>query len=244
MLLLLVLASAFAPPVKAGPPRTEGELHYCVIDLRHEHLRGFFSDTSGHRFGSIAALDAWLSQSHEHIVCATNGGIFGKDGAPLGWFVADGVQLFAINRQSHAYGNFYLQPNGALRIANGTAAIVATAELLPREEDDVSQVELGVQSGPLLIVDGRINALFDPASTSRYTRNAVCLRDAHTVLLAYSSTPLTFYQFALALVGLSCQQALYLDGNLSQLSPDAAPLVAAQRETLSVILAVTAKDPA
>jgi uncharacterized protein YigE (DUF2233 family) len=230
-------AAGFATVSDSGP------LKYCVIDLSRDHLRAFYTDEHGKRFGSIEALRNWLSRSGEHMVCATNGGIFDPDRKPLGWLVADGVLIAPINRATGQPGNFFLQPNGALSIFGAVARIDTTDVLVVAPVADLTAIDVAVQSGPILLLDGRINPSFDQASVSRYTRNAVCLRDEHSLLLAYSPEPVNLYAFSKALQDMGCQRALYLDGHLSQLYPDDGVLTPAQREDLSVILAVTTKDP-
>lgn len=242
--MLALLGPIGSPALAREAPTvsTSSGLRYCVIDVTREKVRVFYTDEKGRPFGSIEAVQQWLHASHEHIVCATNGGIFAPDGKPLGWLVGNGVALSPINTATSAPGNFYLQPNGALRIEGEKAELVTTKVLASHVADDMSAVDVGLQSGPLLVQEGQVNAVFDAQSVSRYTRNAVCLRNPQTVLFAYSPNPVSLFDFAHALVALGCQSALYLDGHLSQLYPDSDFQTPAQRETLSVILAVTTKD--
>jgi uncharacterized protein YigE (DUF2233 family) len=242
----LVLGLAHATLCLAGGPLTiseSGTLKYCAIDLSRDRIRAFYTDEDGRRFGSIEGLTQWLSRSGERIVCATNGGIFGPDRKPLGWLIVDGVELQPLNVRTDQPGNFFLQPNGALSVSGAAARIDTTDALAGARPSDVTGIDIALQSGPILVLNGVINPIFDKGSVSRYTRNAVCLRDARTVLFAYSPEPLSLYAFAKALQDVGCQSALYLDGHLSQLYPDRSALAPAQREPLSVILAVTTKDP-
>ena len=221
--------------------RADNGLWTCQLALNQQRLRAFYTDQHGTRFGHMENLIKWLAQSHEQLQCATNGGIYAVGGTPLGWLVADGVLLNPINHDTTSAGNFFMQPNGALIIDDGGARIETTRALQDDAPADVSHIQLALQSGPLLLQDGAINQRFDPASTSRYTRNAICIVDPSHVILAYSERLLNLYQFAQQLQQLGCRQALYLDGHLSQMYPSQAELEPAQRRDLSVFIGVTSR---
>jgi uncharacterized protein YigE (DUF2233 family) len=128
------------------------------------------------------------------MVCATNAGIYDKQLQPLGLYVEGGNQLRRLNTRKNAYGNFYLQPNGVFVLSERQAYIVETSDY---------EAELGLwngvtryatQSGPLMIVDGKINPRFDPESANTVVRN--CLDAAGIVTLAIARNPISFYDFA------------------------------------------------
>ena len=154
------------------------------------------------------------------MVCATNAGIYDKQLQPLGLYVEGGNQLRRLNTRKNAYGNFYLQPNGVFVLSERQAYIVETSDY---------EAELGLwngvtryatQSGPLMIVDGKINPRFDPESANTVVRNAVCLDAAGIVTLAIARNPISFYDFASFLRDeLKCSDALYLDGSISRMYP-------------------------
>ena len=78
--------------------------------------------------------------------------------------------------------------------------------------------EIATQSGPMLVIDGRIHPAFSQDSTSRKLRNGVGVRQGHVVFFAISDTPVTFIEFAhLFKDGLGCRDALFLDGSVSSL---------------------------
>ncbi|WP_374338963.1 phosphodiester glycosidase family protein [Leeia sp.] len=113
-----------------------------------------------------------------------------------------------------------MQPNGVFLVHAGRAEIVSTRAWLKRTDMQRAAVQYATQSGPLLLVDGKINPQFDPASRNKTVRNAVCVQDAQTVSLVTTGTPVSFYQFASLLQQrLGCQSALYLDGAISTFYP-------------------------
>ena len=236
-----VPAGPALPASSARPARQDNGLWVCRLALDSERLRAFYTDQHGVRFGHMSNLVAWLASSRQELQCATNGAIYAPGGRPLGWLVADGVLLNPINYDSSSPGNFFMQPNGALIIDDAGARIETTAALLADAPQDVSHIQLALQSGPLLLQDDVINRRFDEASTSRYSRNAICVVDPSHVILAYSERLVNLYQFALQLQQIGCRQALYLDGHLSQMYPSQAALEPAQQRELSVFIGVTSR---
>ncbi|MCP1571649.1 uncharacterized protein YigE (DUF2233 family) [Herbaspirillum rubrisubalbicans] len=135
----------------------------CRADPRSDTIRMYWKDASGTPLGNFSRLDAHLRSQGQEMVCATNAGIYDKQLQPLGLYVEGGNQLRRLNTRKNAYGNFYLQPNGVFVLSDRQAYIVETSDY---------QAELGLwngvtryatQSGPLMIVEGRINPRFDPA---------------------------------------------------------------------------------
>ena len=74
------------------------------------------------------------------------------------------------------------------------------------------------QSGPLLVLDGKVHAAFQKSSESRLFRNGVSVRAPDRVVFAISEQPVTFHEFALLFRDeLQCRDALFLDGTISSL---------------------------
>lgn len=192
----------------------------CRADPRSDTIRMYWKDASGTPLGNFSRLDAHLRSQGQEMVCATNAGIYDKQLQPLGLYVEGGNQLRRLNTRKNAYGNFYLQPNGVFVLSERQAYIVETSDY---------EAELGLwngvtryatQSGPLMIVDGKINPRFDPESANTVVRNAVCLDAAGIVTLAIARNPISFYDFASFLRDeLKCSDALYLDGSISRMYP-------------------------
>jgi len=74
------------------------------------------------------------------------------------------------------------------------------------------------QSGPMLIVEGKIHPKIKPDGTSAKIRNGVGACTGGAVVFAIADEPVTFDAFArLFRDGLGCQNALFLDGSISSL---------------------------
>lgn len=196
------------------------QLAVCRIDLRQDQLRTFWRNPQGHPYASLPALAAQLKPQGLQLVCAVNAGIYEQSLRPLGLYIEQGKTWREANPRSSGYGNFYMQPNGVFLVHAGRAEIVSTRAWLKRTDMQRAAVQYATQSGPLLLVDGKINPQFDPASRNKTVRNAVCVQDAQTVSLVTTGTPVSFYQFASLLQQrLGCQSALYLDGAISTFYP-------------------------
>jgi prepilin-type processing-associated H-X9-DG protein len=74
------------------------------------------------------------------------------------------------------------------------------------------------QSGPMLVVDGKMHPRFSKSGTSRKVRNGVGIDASGNAIFAISEAPVTFYEFAkLFRDGFKCRNALFFDGSVSSL---------------------------
>ncbi|SEJ45645.1 phosphodiester glycosidase family protein [Demequina mangrovi] len=151
--------------------------------------------------------------AHPGIAVLTNAGIFSDDLTPGGLTVADGEELRSLNL-SDGYGNFHLKPNAVFEILeDGTAAIVDSTLYEP---DGVMQA---TQSGPALLLDGEVHPDFTEGSTNTALRTGVGVSpDGGTVYLVITRSYVNLWDFATMFRDeLGVEDALYLDGQISQL---------------------------
>jgi uncharacterized protein YigE (DUF2233 family) len=186
-----------------------------TLDLRHDALELDWLDGDGRPYGGIEALRQAGEANGKMLLFATNAGIYDREYRPLGLTIADGKMLRPLNTSRGRSGNFGLQPNGVFYVdRQGQAGIATTSDWRERGID----ARLATQSGPMLVVDGAINANFDEASDSRKWRSGVCVTSAQQVAFAVSYAPVTFHTFARVFRDvLGCRDALYLDGTLSRI---------------------------
>ena len=91
----------------------------------------------------------------------------------------------------------------------GMATVAETRAFLKQRP----HADLATQSGPMLVINGRLHPRFDPHSTSLKTRNGVGVRADGKVIFAISQGEVSFDAFArLFRDGLNCPNALFLDG--------------------------------
>jgi uncharacterized protein YigE (DUF2233 family) len=111
-------------------------------------------------------------------------------------------------------GNFFLKPNGVFLVTAGGAHVVESSQVGRIRE----KVDLATQSGPLLVLHGKLHPAFKPNSENRLFRNGVGVHSPRKVVFVNSEEPVNFDEFArLFRDQLDCPNALFLDGTVSSL---------------------------
>ncbi len=156
------------------------------------------------------AIDA-LDADNAEVVFATNGPIFSPGYAHLGLVVRAGEQLHPLNTKK-GFGNFYLQPNGVFFINGGKPALMTSAEYASRAQDD----SLAFQSGPMLVLNKKINDQFSASSKSVAYRGGIGVGPQGKLHLAVTLEKVNLYTFAKYFRDeVGCHSALYLDGAIT-----------------------------
>jgi len=210
ILALCILAPglAQAPAGPCGQRVFEGAAFtVCRFDARTRDLKL----TSQYR--RFATLSQSLGDDGKHVSFAMNAGMFDKAGAPVGLHVENGRQVHAINTRN-APGNFYMKPNGVFW-SDGAGVHVSTTDAYVAAKP---KPLWATQSGPMLVIGGKLHPSIEDDGPSRYIRNGVCVLDNATALFAISDAPVSFGKLArLFRDELKCADALYLDGAVSSL---------------------------
>ena len=221
---------------------TVGGLSYLFADVdltRADLVQCWRRPADGKRYETFESVRVERAGRGERLLFATNGGIFEADRTPTGLYVEDGIEQVALNVRD-GVGNFYLKPNGVFLIGLGGAAVVETS----RYQATRPPARLALQSGPMLVDGGRIHPRFDRRSNNRRVRSAVGVASPTRVRFVLSEQPVTFYELAtLFRDRLGCQDALYLDGEISRFYAPSAGLTDADGH-FAGILAVVPKGPA
>jgi uncharacterized protein YigE (DUF2233 family) len=207
--------SACWPAFAACAPRSfdSAKFTVCPFDPRHDDIRLFLSGADGKPYGSLSALAAGLKARGETLVFAMNAGMFKEDQSPVGLYVENRQKLNEADTRAGST-NFHLKPNGVFWIGDGVAGVTETSRYLasPTAARDATQ------SGPMLVIDGKIHPKIKPNGTSAKIRNGVGACDGGIVMFAMADDPVTFDTFArLFRDGLGCKNALFLDGSVSSL---------------------------
>ena len=208
----------------------------CRYDAAHDEIMIAVADSNG-PLRSFARLKAALGPRAPRLLFAMNGGMFDAAGGPVGLYVQDGAEKHKINRRTGP-GNFHMQPNGVFAVdGSGHVAIVPSPSWPPPR----FQTRWATQSGPMLVIDGKLHPLIQSDGASRYIRNAVGVADPGTAWFVISDEPVSFGRLARFLRdGLRCRDALYFDGAVSSLWDPAADRQDA-REDLGPLVAVLRK---
>jgi uncharacterized protein YigE (DUF2233 family) len=211
--LLLALAPAGAHAVNGpcAPLRFEdADYSICKFDARRDDIRLYWKDATGKPYANFTALAQTLKARGRALRFAMNAGMFEADLSPVGLFVEDGRRERRADTREGA-SNFHLKPNGIFWIGQASAGVTETSRYLANPP----AARFATQSGPMLVIDGRIHPKILPTGTSEKVRNGVCVRDGATAIFAISETSVTFNAFArLFRDALGCSDALFLDGSV------------------------------
>ena len=161
----------------------------------------------------LAGLEAGLGSRAGNVAFAMNAGMYDEDGRPIGLAIVEGKQKRAINRRKGG-GNFHLMPNGVFQVhKDGRAEVVTTEQWKPS-----ASIRLATQSGPMLVIDGKLHPAFDRDGTSRYVRNGVGIGPKGEALFVISDGPVSLGKFARFYRDqLKSRNALFFDGAVSAL---------------------------
>ena len=186
---------------------------YTVCDVAiADDLRLFHSGTDG-VLGSFASVDDLLAPTGKQLGFAMNAGMYHPDRAPVGLFVQDGLAQTALIT-SDGPGNFGLLPNGVFCVGD-TFAVIESRTYAASQP----MCTYASQSGPMLVIDGKLHPKFLRGSASKFIRNGVGVSaDGTKAVFVISNDPVNFHAFAtLFRDGLDTPNALYFDGKISRL---------------------------
>ncbi len=183
----------------------------CDVALG-EDLQLFHSGPDG-VLGSFAAVDEMLAPTGKQLGFAMNAGMYHPDRSPVGLLVQQGAVKSKIVT-ADGPGNFGLLPNGVFCVGQ-TFAVIESRKFANQAKD----CTYASQSGPMLVIDGKLHPKFLAGSVSRFIRNGVGVsKDGTTAVFVISNDPVNFHAFArLFRDGLSLPNALYFDGKISRL---------------------------
>ena len=180
----------------------------CEVDLRKHTVRLYWKRSDGTPYAYLSALPRVSGRrGGQAAICHQRRHVRSGPQA-CGLYVEQGRELVHVNTKS-GYGNFHMKPNGVFYISADRAAVAETRAFLKQRP----QADLATQSGPMLVIDGRLHPRFDRRSTSLKARNGVGVRADGKVIFAISQGEVSFDAFArLFRDGLNCPNALFLDG--------------------------------
>lgn len=213
--------NALAPYTQVEKPACEGMLFegspftVCRFDASTDRLEL----VDGRSLRSLAALEESLGARAGEVRFAMNAGMYDEEGAPIGLFVTRGEEKKPLNLRKGG-GNFHLLPNGVFAVdKSGRVSVTPSHEFRKR----VKGPAWATQSGPMLVIAGKLHPRFDADGRSQLVRNGVGVRDPHTAFFAISEEGISFGRFARFFRdALKAPDALYLDGSVSSLWDPAA----------------------
>jgi uncharacterized protein YigE (DUF2233 family) len=163
-------------------------------------------------FGSLSAFAASVDAAT--IAFAVNGGMYGDDLKPIGYYVENGERLAELNRGT-GDGNFFMKPNGVFFGTGGSWRVLGSNTFFETVGD---RPQFGTQSGPLLLVDGKLHPEVQDNGPSKAIRNGVGVDASGKAHFVIAHAPVSFGQLARYFRDeVKVKNALYLDGQVSSL---------------------------
>ena len=147
------------------------------------------------------------------VAFAMNAGMFDEDGHPIGLARTSSGEVHRVNLRDGP-GNFHLKPNGVFMVTCGGAHAIYPSDAIPQFR---CAPRLATQSGPMLVIAGKLHPKFENDGRSRLIRNGVGVRDGKAVFVI-SNDPVSLGKFARFFRdSLNTPDALYFDGSVSSL---------------------------
>lgn len=194
----------------------DGDARYlaCRFDPARDEIRLHLASPEGQVYGGFASLRRQLWAERRVLTFAMNAGMYHDDLSPVGYFAEYGKVLKPAVTGG-GWGNFHLLPNGVFLMKDGKASVIETKAFVASGLTP----DFGTQSGPMLVIDGRLHPRFLADSDSFKIRNGIGVDAEGQVHMVVSRVPVRFYDFArLFRDRLGCANALYLDGTISSVS--------------------------
>jgi uncharacterized protein YigE (DUF2233 family) len=218
--LALALLTALSPPAVGEPLKVEEltfrDITFTIVKAKPSQVRVLWKNDDGKLLFNFSSTAAFLKARGEEPVMLCNGGIYEPGKIPSGLLVQGGRTLRPLNLRD-GKGNFFLKPNGVFWVAAGKAGVIAAEKFDPA----VPQLTDAVQSGPLLLASGKTHPAFNEGSKNRLHRNGVGVTRDGQVVFAISDFHGTklpnLWEFADLFRSLGCDNALFLDGDISQM---------------------------
>ncbi len=174
------------------------------------------NDNTNKAVKPLYTFDRLLNQlgKESKLIFAVNAGMYNDDYAPIGYTVINKQQVLSLNLNEGA-GNFHLMPNGVFWW-NEDGYHINDSKQMAKLIKSGTKPTYATQSGPMLVIDGKIHPKFRSDGKSRKIRNGVGVCKDGNIKLVNSNTAVNFYDFASLFKNqLACDNALFLDGGIA-----------------------------
>lgn len=216
--------------IQAAPVNEETATHagvrFRVVRAAPEQVELVWRDAKSQAYRSFDRVHTALAAQGKTPRFLMNAGLFQPGGTPCGLHIEHGKTLHPLNLKD-GYGNFHLKPNGVCWIeAEGDRrkAVIAASETYQTRSAAIPaggalRIETAVQSGPLLLAAGTRHHAFRDGSANRLHRNGVGVDAQGRLVFAMTDRGqwVNFWDFAGLFLSLGCKDALFLDGDISQM---------------------------
>ncbi len=190
----------------------DSPLTHCLATPARHSIGMDLGPANGAPFRSLTAFSR--TRNGARIAFAMNGGMYDDEGKPIGYYVENSQRLQTLNTAA-GEGNFHMDPNGVFFGSNGVWEVRTTRDFLANVTD---RPQFGTQSGPMLVIDGKLHPDIAQDGESRLVRNGVGVDERGRAHFVISNAPVSFGKLARFYRDeLDVPNALYLDGNVSAL---------------------------
>lgn len=190
----------------------EVPLTHCIADPARHRINLANAPAGGQPYGSLGTFAA--SADAGSIAFAMNGGIFGDDLKAVGYYVEGGERLSELDRGT-GEGNFYMKPNGVFFGSGGSWRVLASDAFFATVGE---RPEFGTQSGPMLVIEGKLHPEIQDNGPSRAIRNGVGVDASGRAHFVIADAPVSFGQLARYFRDeAKAANALHLDSQVSAL---------------------------
>ncbi|MEM9987031.1 MAG: phosphodiester glycosidase family protein, partial [Bacteroidota bacterium] len=157
---------------------------YCLFDPLLAEVQIAPMGIQGAKDG-FDQIEEQVRREGKNMILAMNAGMYEADKSPVGLLIQRGLIKAQLN-QREGRGNFYMQPNGVFGILNDGRAFVLRTQTFASRNIPPQEIQLATQSGPVMLLNGKVNPKFTQGSANLHFRNAVGIRNDGQVVFAIS----------------------------------------------------------
>ena len=190
---------------------SKAEYFVCTYRADEVQVRLFLHDQKGKPYGQLRNVESNLKKPATMLM---NGGMYHANLDAVGLYIEAGNESKNISTKG-GWGNFHLLPNGIFWGKDGRYGVSETKAYLSKK----LKPDFATQSGPMLVINGKLHPKFLKKSDSLKIRNGVGIsKDRKKIHFAISKTAVSFWNFGqLFRAKLKSHNALFLDGTVSAL---------------------------
>jgi uncharacterized protein YigE (DUF2233 family) len=227
MMLRMFLGCVVAPAVFAAELKEERVTHagaaYRVVKLDARDVELVWKNPQGEAYRTFDRVQAGYAAQGKKVKFLMNACIFEPGGVPSGLYQEKGKRLRPLNL-ADGEGNFFLKPNGVFGLTDRKSgqAFVMEAEAFAKDpKSKEGAVDFAIQGGPMLLSGGVRHPKFTNGSPNKKPlRGGVGVDGEGKVVFAIAGAgeEVNFWDFAGLFLVLGCKEALFLDGDISQMA--------------------------
>lgn len=191
----------------------DSKFTHCVARPGDHKILLRIKGKDGVLFRNLKSLANFMGE--KPVSFAMNAGMYDTKSRPIGYYVEDKERIAKLSR-AKGEGNFHMQPNGVF-FGNESSGwqVMSSADFEAKVKD---RPDFGTQSGPMLLINGKLHPDFTENGESRYIRNGVGVDKDGAAHFVISEEPVSFGRMARMMRDYAkTPNALYLDGKVSAL---------------------------